>query len=171
VIAGGARIIRPGHKLSGTLLFQVEVARRHAVVTLGRLRELAAQGIPASRSAQLALADLLSFRSESRHEAARLVERGWDDGAAYGGGDFRGTAVIMAILALVQIDELNRAHALGEATLADAQARGSVAAIGRRGWVGLRRGDLAEADIRAAFERPPNTTGPSALPFTPPTWA
>ncbi|MGB8255250.1 MAG: hypothetical protein WCE71_07715, partial [Pseudonocardiaceae bacterium] len=63
MIAGGARIIRPGHKLSGTLLFQVEVARRHAVVTLGRLRELAAQGIPASRSAQLALADLLSFRS------------------------------------------------------------------------------------------------------------
>ena len=127
-------------------------------VTLGRLRELAARGIAASRSAQLALADLLSFRGESCHEVARLVERGWDDGRFLAEETSEAVPAIMAVLALIQIDELNRAHALAEAMLADAQARGSVlgfmGAIGRRGWVALRRGELAEAeaDTRAAFE-------------------
>ncbi|MGB6162647.1 MAG: AAA family ATPase [Pseudonocardiaceae bacterium] len=127
-------------------------------VTLGRLRELAERGIPASRSAQLALADLLSFRGESCHEVARLVERGWDDGRFLAEETSEAVPAIMAIFALIQIDELNRAHALAEAMLADAQARGSVlgfmGAIGRRGWVALRRGELAEAeaDTRAAFE-------------------
>ncbi|MGH3523021.1 MAG: hypothetical protein ACRDU4_09360, partial [Mycobacterium sp.] len=127
-------------------------------VTLGRLRELAARDIPASRSAQLALADLLSFRGESRHEVARLVERGWDDGRFLAEETSEAVPVIMAVLALVQIDELDRAQALAEAVLADAQARGSVlgflSATGRRGWIALRRGELAEAeaDTRAAFE-------------------
>lgn len=65
---------------------------------------------------------------------------------------------IMAVLALVHIDELNHAHALSEAMLADAQTRGSVlgfmGATGRRGMIALRRGELAEAeaDTRAAFD-------------------
>jgi DNA-binding NarL/FixJ family response regulator len=127
-------------------------------VTLGRLRELAARGTPGSRSAQLALANLLSFRGESCQEVAQLVERGWDDGRFLAEETSEAVAAIMAVLALVQIDELNRAQALAEAMLADAQARGSVlgfvAATGRRGMVALRRGELAdaEADIRAAFE-------------------
>jgi len=127
-------------------------------VTLGQLRELAARGIPASRSAQLALADLLSFRGESCHEVAGLVERGWDDGRFLAEETAEAVPAIMAVFALVQIDELNRAYALAEAMVADAQARGSVAgfigATGRRGWVALRRGELAEAeaDTRAAFE-------------------
>jgi DNA-binding NarL/FixJ family response regulator len=127
-------------------------------VTLGRLRKLAARGTPASRSAQLALADLLSFRGESCHEVVRLVELGWDDGRFLAEKTSEAVPVIMAVLALVQIDELDRAQALTEATLADAQARGSVvgfaAATGRRGMIALRRGELAEAeaDTRAAFE-------------------
>ena len=127
-------------------------------VTLGRLRELAAQSTPASRSAQLALGHVLSFRGESRHEIAELVDRGWDNGRFLAEKTSEAVPVIMAVIALVQIDELNRAQALAEATLADAQARGSVAgfmaAIGRRGWIALRRGELAEAeaDTRAAFE-------------------
>jgi DNA-binding CsgD family transcriptional regulator len=127
-------------------------------VTLGRLRELAARDSPASRSAQLALADLLSFRGESCHEVVGLVERGWDDGRFLAEETSEALPVVMAVLALVQSDELDGAAALAEAVLADAQVRGSVigflAAIGRRGWVALRRGELAEAeaDTRAALE-------------------
>jgi DNA-binding NarL/FixJ family response regulator len=127
-------------------------------VTLGRLRELAERGIPASRSAQLALADVLVIRGGSCHEVVRLVECGWDDGRFLAEETSEAMPLIMAVIALVHIDELHRAHALSEAMLADAQARGSVvgfvAATGRRGMVALRRGELAdaEADIRAAFE-------------------
>ncbi|MGH9061588.1 MAG: hypothetical protein ACRDZY_19055, partial [Acidimicrobiales bacterium] len=127
-------------------------------VTLRRLRELAARGIPASRSAQLALASVLGFRGERPHEVARLVERGLDDGQFLAEETSEAVPVILAVWALVYIDELDRAQALTEAMLADAQARGSVVgfvgAIGRRGWVALRRGELAEAeaDTRAAFE-------------------
>jgi DNA-binding NarL/FixJ family response regulator len=127
-------------------------------VTLGRLRELAARDIPASRSAQLALAALLVFRGESCHEVAGLIERGLDEGQFLAEETSEALPAIMVSFALVEIDELDRAHKLSEAMLADAQARGSVAgfmgAIGRRGWVALRRGDLAEAeaDTRAAYE-------------------
>ncbi|MGH3764150.1 MAG: helix-turn-helix transcriptional regulator [Pseudonocardiaceae bacterium] len=127
-------------------------------VTLGRLRELATRDTPASRSAQLALADLLAVRGESRDEVARLVERGWDNGRFLIEETSEALPVIMAGWALVHIDELDRAQVLAEAMLADAQAHGSVAgflsATGRRGWVALRRGELAEAeaDTRAGFE-------------------
>lgn len=127
-------------------------------VTLGRLRELAARTTSASRSAQLTLAFVLALRGESCHEVARLVQRGWDDGRFLAEEPAEAVPVIMAALALIQIDELERAQALTEAMLADAQARGSVlgflAATGRRGMIALRRGELAEAeaDTRAAFE-------------------
>jgi len=64
----------------------------------------------------------------------------------------------LAAWALIHTDELDRARALAEAMLADAQARGSAvgfeAASGRRAVVALRCGDLAEAeaDARAALE-------------------
>ncbi|HEY6421688.1 MAG TPA: LuxR C-terminal-related transcriptional regulator, partial [Pseudonocardiaceae bacterium] len=127
-------------------------------LTLARLRELAARDTPASRSAQLALACLLAFRGESRHEVTRLVERGWDNRRFLAEETSEAVPALMAVLALVQIDDLNRAQALNQAMLADAQGRGSVAgllaATGLRGMVALRRGELAEAeaDTRAAFE-------------------
>jgi DNA-binding CsgD family transcriptional regulator len=127
-------------------------------VTLRRLSDLAARGIPASRSAQLILAYLLALRGESRHEVARLVERGWDDGRFLAEETSEDLPATLAVSALVHIDELDRAQALNRTMLTDAQARGSVAgfvaAIGRRGMVALRRGELAEAeaDTRAGFE-------------------
>ena len=127
-------------------------------VTLGRLRELAARGIPAIRSAQLALAFLLAFRGEGCPEVARLVERGWDDGRLLAEETSEAIPALMAVFALFYVDELKRADALNEAILADARVRGSVigflGATGRRGMVALRRGELAEAeaDTRAAFE-------------------
>ncbi|MGH3847257.1 MAG: ATP-binding protein, partial [Pseudonocardiaceae bacterium] len=87
-------------------------------ITLGRLRELAAGDTPASRSAQLALAYLLAFRGESRHEVARLVERGWDNGRFLAEETSEAPPAIMAVSALVHIDELNRAHTLNQAMLA-----------------------------------------------------
>jgi hypothetical protein len=87
-----------------------------------------------------------------------LVEQGWDDGRFLTEETSEAIPVIMAVFALIETDELDRAAALTEAMLADAQACGSVAgflvASGRRGWIALRRGELAdaEADTRAALE-------------------
>ncbi|MGH3548179.1 MAG: hypothetical protein ACRDQU_08705 [Pseudonocardiaceae bacterium] len=67
-------------------------------ITLGRLRELAAPDTPASRSTQLSMADLLAIRGESRHEVARLVERGWDNGRFLAEQTSEAVPVIMAVL-------------------------------------------------------------------------
>jgi DNA-binding CsgD family transcriptional regulator len=127
-------------------------------VTLQHLRELATLDLPASRSAQLTLANLLAVRGEGCHEVAGLVKRGWDDGRFLAEEACESLPARLAVWALVHIDELDYADALTGTMLANAQARGSVAgfqgALGRRGMVALRRGKLAEAeaDTRAAFE-------------------
>lgn len=127
-------------------------------VALEQLRELATRSCPASRSAQLVLACVLALRGESCHEVAELVKRGWDDGRFLAEETCEALPAILAIWALTFTDELDGAHALAEAMLADAQARGSVlgftSATGRRGMIALRRGELAEAeaDTRAAVE-------------------
>jgi DNA-binding CsgD family transcriptional regulator len=126
--------------------------------TLGRLRALATPGASSSRLVQLVLANVLSFRGENCREVPRLVEHGWDNGRFLTEETPEAIPAVMAVFALVETDELDRAAALTEAILADAQARGSVVgfllATGFRGWVALRRGELAdaEADTRAALE-------------------
>ncbi|MDT7713965.1 MAG: hypothetical protein QOG46_2912 [Pseudonocardiales bacterium] len=126
--------------------------------TLEQLTKLAAHSGPASRGAQLLLAGLLAIRGENCRKVAGLVERGWDQGRFLAEETSEAPPVIMAVWGLIFADELVGAHALAEAMLADARARGSVAAIeaaiGRRGIVALRRGALAEAeaDTRAALE-------------------
>lgn len=127
-------------------------------VALEHLRELAVRSTPASRSAKLALAFTLVLRGEHCHEVAGLVEDGWDNGRFLAEETCEAIPVIFAVGACSFTDELDRAHALAEAMLADAQARGSVlgflSATARRGVIALRRGALAqaEADIRAALE-------------------
>ncbi|HYZ37969.1 MAG TPA: LuxR C-terminal-related transcriptional regulator [Pseudonocardiaceae bacterium] len=107
---------------------------------------------------RVVLANVLSFRGENCHEVAQLVEQGWDNGRFLTEETSEAIPAIMAVFALIETDELDRAAEVTEAMLADAQARGSVAgflvASGRRGWVALRRGELAdaEADTRAALE-------------------
>jgi DNA-binding NarL/FixJ family response regulator len=130
----------------------------HGEAMLERLRELAERPLPASRWAQLTLACLLAGRGESRDEVASLVERGLDGGRFMAEETSDALPVILACYALVHTNELQRAHELTEAMLADAQARGSVvgfvAATTHRGLAMLIRGELAEAeaDIRAALE-------------------
>jgi DNA-binding CsgD family transcriptional regulator len=123
-----------------------------------QLRELAERGVPASRAAQLTLACVLSSLGEGCHEVIGLVERGLDDGKFLAEETTEALPATYAFYALFVIDELERAHALSEAMLADARTRGSVlgfvAASVARGVVALRRGELAEAEAetRAALE-------------------
>jgi DNA-binding NarL/FixJ family response regulator len=127
-------------------------------VTLERLRELAARSVPASRWAQLVLATFLASRGDSLDEVAGLIERGLDDGRFLAEETSEALPAVLAVYAFIITDQLDRAHTLAEAMLADAQARGSVAgfqaATSRRGLIALRRGALAEAeaDTRAALE-------------------
>jgi DNA-binding NarL/FixJ family response regulator len=125
---------------------------------LERLRELAKGQLRGSRWAQLTLACLLSGRGESRDEIASLIERGLDDGRFVAEETSEALPVALAVYALLDTNEVQRAHALTEAMLADAQARGSVigfvVATTHRGLATLVCGGLAEAeaDIRAALE-------------------
>ena len=127
-------------------------------LALGRLRNLAAQGIRCSRSAQLSLAGLLAFRGDSCREIAALVEGGWDDGRFLAEETSEILPAILAIWALILVDDLEQGQTLAEAMAADAQTRGSVlgfaSALGRQGIIALRRGTLAEAeaDARTAFD-------------------
>ena len=126
--------------------------------TFERLHELAARGDTASRAPQFALAGLLTACGVRCHEVAGLIERGWDGGRFLVDETCEAIPAIFAGWALIHTDELDRAAALAEEMLADAEARGSVvgflSATGRRGAVALRRGALAEAeaDIRASLE-------------------
>jgi DNA-binding NarL/FixJ family response regulator len=104
------------------------------------------------------LAYLFALRGDSCDDVAELVERGWDNGRFLAEESCEAPSAMNAVWALIYVDELDRAHVLAEAMLADAQTRGSVVgfqfATGRRGIIALRRGALAEAeaDTRAAFE-------------------
>ena len=125
---------------------------------LERLRELAESGLPSSRLTQLTLASYLAIRGESCHEAAELVERGLDDGRFLAEETSEAQAATQAVVGLVVVDELDRAHTLIQALVSDARMRGSVTAFAVfavfRGMIALRRGELAEAeaDMRAAYE-------------------
>jgi DNA-binding CsgD family transcriptional regulator len=122
------------------------------------LRDLADRGTPASRSAQLCLAGVLAVCGQDRHEVADLVHRGLDGGRFIAEQTGEAVPAMLAVFALIIIDELDRADAVIETMLADTRARGSVVgctfANGRRGMLALRRGELAgaEADARAALE-------------------
>jgi DNA-binding CsgD family transcriptional regulator len=120
---------------------------------LRQLRDLAARNCPASRCAQLCLATILAVRGQDCHEVAELVERGLDGGRFVTEETGEAVPAMLAVFALIAIDELDRAAALVETILADSRARGSVvgcqSAYGRRAMLALRRGQLAEAEAEA----------------------
>ena len=139
-------------------------------VTLDELRELAGQSSPSSREAKLTLAFIFTLRGENCQEVAGLVESGWDDGRFLAEETCEAMPVIFAVAAYTLNDDLDRAHALADAMMADARARGSVigflSATGRRGLIALRRGALAEAeaDIRTSLEAVTEHTLTLAVP-------
>lgn len=106
-------------------LLSVHPTEAHEV-TLKQLRELVTHSSPVCRWVRLALAGVLALRGESCHEVAGLVEGGLDDGRFLAEETCEALPATLAAWALTFIDELDRAHALAEATMADARARGSV---------------------------------------------
>jgi len=97
--------------------------------------------------------------SESATDAAGFLERGLADGRLLGEQepDAAGPFYLLMV-GLLATDALDLADACLEQALADAHARSSIPAIAFviefRGWVSLRRGDVAqaEADARMALE-------------------
>jgi hypothetical protein len=129
---------------------------------LQSLRDLAVCSGPASRGAQLCLAMILAVRGQDCHEVAGLVERGLDGGRFVAEETGEAVPAMLAVFALIAIDELDRAAALVETILADARARGSVVgcqcASGRWAMLALRRGELAEAEAEARATSAPATS-------------
>jgi DNA-binding CsgD family transcriptional regulator len=97
--------------------------------------------------------------SESATDAVGFLERGLADGRLLGEQELDAAGPFyLLMVGLLATDALDLADACLEQALADAHARSSIPAIAFvvefRGWVSLRRGDMAqaEADARMALE-------------------
>jgi DNA-binding NarL/FixJ family response regulator len=120
-----------------------------------RLRQLARGGVWPARGLSAALAMISSFNGASREEVVALCDHALADGVLLGergAGAFSSGHVGMA---LITVDELDRALALADEVEAAARAQGSVAntiaASLMRGASLLGRGELGAAD---EFVRP-----------------
>jgi DNA-binding CsgD family transcriptional regulator len=114
---------------------------------------------PAERLVLASLAFERARASESSTEAAAYLERALDGGRLLGEQDVDVTGPLFLLLVgLLATDALDVAGACLEQALADARARASIPAQAFvtefRGWVSLRRGDVAraETDARTALE-------------------
>ena len=133
-------------------------ARAAAATRLERHGDL--DGVtPGERLVLAVLAFQRARASGSAGEAVRYLERGLADGRLLGEKelDVAGPFYLL-LVGLLATDALDLADACLEHALADARARASIPAIAFvvefRGWVSLRRGDVAqaEADARMALE-------------------
>lgn len=133
-------------------------ARAAAAARLERHGDL--DGVtPGERLVLAVLAFQRARASESASEAVGDLERGLADGRLLGEKelDVAGPFYLLMV-GLLATDALDLADACLEHALADARARASIPAIAFvvefRGWVSLRRGDVAraEADARMALE-------------------
>jgi DNA-binding CsgD family transcriptional regulator len=117
---------------------------------------LAGSDKPEARALRLYLALLLSVRATDTEHAAELVTAGLHGDGFLPEEGSESLAAANAVHTLVHLDRLEQAHAVAEALLADARARGSIMGfvngIGTRALTFLRAGELAdaEADARAA---------------------
>ena len=117
---------------------------------LDELHARALSGGPAGRPLALLLAASRAHRGERLDEVVPLVEHGLDGGRFLADGHGDSLQFPKAVMALVDIDELDRAELIDDELLADARARGSMHGflVGLALRVGVRasRGDLNEAD-------------------------
>ncbi|HEX2232588.1 MAG TPA: AAA family ATPase, partial [Thermoleophilaceae bacterium] len=124
---------------------------------LPELRRAAETGGPAGRPLTLLLAALAENRGEPADVVA-LVERGFDGGRFLAEEGLDSPILGQALMALLGVDELDRAEAITEQVEREARSRGSVVgfalAVGHRGAIASRRGDLAaaESDLRASLD-------------------
>ena len=124
---------------------------------LDELHRQALAGGAAGRPLALLLAASRAHRGERIDEVVGLVEHGLDGGRLLAEEHGDAWPFPEAMMALVGIDELDRAERLDDELLADARARGSmrgfVVAIAVRVQVRAFRGDLngTEADVRTGI--------------------
>jgi DNA-binding CsgD family transcriptional regulator len=96
-------------------------------------------------------------RGEGVETVVPLLERALEGGRLLGGRDAGAWASAQVLGALVAIEDYERTLAAGEVLNAEALRCGSLAglitALGHRGWVAARRGDLAaaEAELRTGL--------------------
>jgi DNA-binding CsgD family transcriptional regulator len=127
---------------------------------------------PGERIVLASLACERARRSESAAEAAAHLEGALAEGQLLAEQDVDvGGPFYDIVMGLLAADALGVAERALERALADAKARGSIPAVayltGRRGWVHLRRGAVAqaEADGRTAVELLTTHGIPLGLPF------
>ena len=112
-------------------------------------------GVPGWHAAALLLASIAMIRGEDADAAAAMAARGFADGLVL--RNERDVLMDQGLTALLLAENLDRAGAVTEEFLAQAQVRGSlqafVTATSLRAQLHARRGDLvgAEADIRSGL--------------------
>jgi DNA-binding CsgD family transcriptional regulator len=122
---------------------------------LGRLTRGDSWG---ARAMAVLLGCIAAVRGEDRTEARRLLEHGLRDAALFAEHHAGGWVASHALMGLVSLDAHDRALEVAE-QLAEYARRsgaliGTVFAVGYRGFVSARRGDLvaAEADLRVGLQ-------------------
>lgn len=123
-----------------------------------RVRRLADGDSWAAHALAAALAVIAAHRGERPERVLELVDRALADGVLEDAIAAPLWPASNAMVALVDVDEYERALAVSDRIGERARRQGSLsaqmAAIDHRGWMHARRGDLAaaEADLRANFE-------------------
>jgi hypothetical protein len=123
---------------------------------LDELRAAALAGGREGRALALLLGALYANRGDRLEEVVALVEHGLDSGRFLAEEHAEAWACPQAMMALIGVEELDRAERMSEEVLADARARGAVrgltVALGVRVYTRGFRGELveAEADLRIA---------------------
>jgi DNA-binding CsgD family transcriptional regulator len=98
------------------------------------------------------------LRGEDLAGARRLIEHALRDGGLFAEHDAGGWASAQVLMALISMDANDRAAEVAEDLAAHARRSGALigtlTAMGYRGWLSARRGDLAaaEADLRTALD-------------------
>jgi hypothetical protein len=124
---------------------------------LARLRSLAAGEGSGARELSLTLAGIRGMRGASVADVRLLVDQGLADGDFLAAEGVESWALPQAFVALVVIEELERALHLASETIAIARRSGSLlgflTGVGHRAWVEVRQGNLAgaEADVRTTL--------------------
>ena len=122
---------------------------------LGRLARGESWG---ARALSALLGCMAVLRGDDLAEARRLVEHGLRDGRLFADHDAGGWASAQVLSALVFMDADDRALEVIEDLATQARRCGALigtlTALGYRGWLSARRGDLvaAEADLRTGLE-------------------
>jgi len=123
-----------------------------------RLLRLTARPGWSARALAALIANVSVMRGESLSEARALLDRGLRDGLLFSGHGAGGWAHTPALTALVLLDADDRAlqviDELASRALRDGELIGTLTAMGYRGWISVRRGDLAtgEAEMRTCME-------------------